>query len=161
MKELKDGHEYDNLYLAAKARSEADWLVGINGTQALTVAAGRGTYSVGRVQTPTLAMVCKRYRENRRFTPEPVHQLHFSVPSVNTDAVVKFASVEKWQDKEEAATLYDKVKTKMCATVTKAEKRQKVENPPLLYDLTTLQKGGEHKTRIYGGADTGTGAETL
>lgn len=113
MKELKDGHEYDNLYLAAKARSEADWLVGINGTQALTVAAGRGTYSVGRVQTPTLAMVCKRYRENRRFTPEPVHQLHFSVPSVNTDAVVKFASVEKWQDKEEAATLYDKVKTKM------------------------------------------------
>ena len=145
MKELKDGHEYDNLYLAAKARSEADWLVGINGTQALTVAAGRGTYSVGRVQTPTLAMVCKRYRENRRFTPEPVHQLHFSVPSVNTDAVVKFASVEKWQDKEEAATLYDKVKTKMCATVTKAEKRQKVENPPLLYDLTTLQKEANTK----------------
>ena len=145
MKELKDGHEYDNLYLAAKARSEADWLVGINGTQALTVAAGRGTYSVGRVQTPTLAMVCKRYRENRRFTPEPVHQLHFSVPSVNTDAVVKFASVEKWQDKEEAATLYDKVKTKMCATVTKAEKRQKVENTPLLYDLTTLQKEANTK----------------
>ena len=54
LKELKDGHEYDDLYLAAKARSEADWLVGINGTQALTVAAGRGTYSVGRVQTPTL-----------------------------------------------------------------------------------------------------------
>ena len=52
LKELKDGHEYDNLYQAAKARSEADWLVGINGTQALTVAAGRGTYSVGRVQTP-------------------------------------------------------------------------------------------------------------
>ena len=51
LKELKDGHEYDDLYLAAKARSEADWLVGINGTQALTVAAGRGTYSVGRVQT--------------------------------------------------------------------------------------------------------------
>lgn len=48
LKELKDGHEYDDLYLAAKARSEADWLVGINGTQALTVAAGRGTYSVGR-----------------------------------------------------------------------------------------------------------------
>ena len=56
LKELKDGHEYDSLYQAAKARSEADWLVGINGTQALTVAAGRGTYSVGRVQTPTLAM---------------------------------------------------------------------------------------------------------
>lgn len=145
LKELKNGHEYDDLYLAAKARSEADWLVGINGTQALTVAAGRGTYSVGRVQTPTLAMVCKRYWENRRFTPEPVHQLHFSVPSVNTDTVVKFASVEKWQDKEEAAALYNEVKAKMCATVTKVEKKQKVENPPLLYDLTTLQKEANTK----------------
>lgn len=145
MKELKDGHEYDDLYLAAKARSEADWLVGINGTQALTVAAGRGTYSVGRVQTPTLAMVCKRYRENRRFTPEPVHQLHFSVPSANAGTVVKFASVKKWQDKNEAAILYNKVKAKMCATVTKVEKKQKVENPPLLYDLTTLQKEANTK----------------
>ena len=145
MKELKDGHEYDNLYQAAKARSEADWLVGINGAQALTVAAGRGTYSVGRVQTPTLAMVCKRYRENRRFTPEPVHQLHFSMPSANAGTVVKFASVKKWQDKSEAAILYNKVKAKMCATVTKVEKKQKVENPPLLYDLTTLQKEANTK----------------
>ena len=145
MKELKDGHEYDNLYQAAKARSEADWLVGINGTQALTVAAGRGTYSVGRVQTPTLAMVCKRYWENRHFTPKPVHQLHFSVPSANAGTVVKFASVKKWQDKNEAAILYNKVKAKMCATVTKVEKKQKVENPPLLYDLTTLQKEANTK----------------
>ena len=145
LKELKDGHEYDDLYLAAKARSEADWLVGINGTQALTVAAGRGTYSVGRVQTPTLAMVCKRYWENRRFTPEPVHQLHFSVTPTDTDTVVKFSSVKKWQDKEEAAALYYKVKAKMCATVTKVEKKEKVENPPLLYDLTTLQKEANTK----------------
>ena len=145
LKELKDGHEYDDLYLAAKARSEADWLVGINGTQALTVAAGRGTYSVGRVQTPTLAMVCKRYRENRRFTPEPVHQLHFSVTPAGTDTVVKFSSVKKWQDKEEAAASYNKVKAKMCATVTKVEKKEKVENPPLLYDLTTLQKEANTK----------------
>ena len=145
LKELKDGHEYDNLYQAAKARSEADWLVGINGTQALTVAAGRGTYSVGRVQTPTLAMVCKRFWENKRFTPEPVHQLHFTVPSVNASEVVKFASVEKWKDKEEAATLYNKVKEQMCATIVKVEKKEKVENPPLLYDLTTLQKEANTK----------------
>lgn len=145
LKELKDGHEYDDLYLAAKARSEADWLVGINGTQALTVAAGRGTYSVGRVQTPTLGMVCKRYWENRRFTPEPVHQLHFSVTPAGTDTVVKFSSVKKWQDKEEAAASYNKVKAKMCATVTKVEKKEKVENPPLLYDLTTLQKEANTK----------------
>ena len=145
LKELKDGHEYDNLYQAAKARSEADWLVGINGTQALTVAAGRGTYSVGRVQTPTLAMVCKRFWENKRFTPEPVHQLHFSTPSVSVNEIVKFASVEKWKDKEEAAALYNKVKAQMCATVVKTEKKEKVENPPLLYDLTTLQKEANTK----------------
>ena len=145
LKELKDGHEYDNLYQAAKARSEADWLVGINGTQALTVAAGRGTYSVGRVQTPTLAMVCKRFWENKRFTPEPVHQLHFTVPSVSASEVVKFASVEKWKDKEEAAALYNKVKAQMAATVVKVEKKEKVENPPLLYDLTTLQKAANTK----------------
>lgn len=145
LKELKDGHEYDNLYQAAKARSEADWLVGINGTQALTVAAGRGTYSVGRVQTPTLAMVCKRFWENKRFTPEPVHQLHFSTPSVSVDELVKFASVEKWKDKEEAAALYNKVKAQMTATVVKVEKKEKVENPPLLYDLTTLQKEANTK----------------
>lgn len=58
LKKLKNGHEYDNLYQAAKAHSGADWLVGTNGTQALSVAAGRGTYSVGRVQTLTLTMVC-------------------------------------------------------------------------------------------------------
>ena len=145
LKELKDGHEYDCLYHAAKARSEADWLVGINGTQALTVAAGRGTYSVGRVQTPTLAMVCKRFWENKRFTPEPVHQLHFTVPSVSASEVVKFASVEKWKDKEEAAALYNKVKAQMEATVVKVEKKEKVENPPLLYDLTTLQKEANTK----------------
>ena len=145
LKELKDGHEYDSLYQAAKARSEADWLVGINGTQALTVAAGRGTYSVGRVQTPTLAMVCKRFWENKRFTPEPVHQLHFTVPSVSASEVVKFASVEKWRDKVEAAALYNKVKAQMCATIVKTEKKEKVENPPLLYDLTTLQKEANTK----------------
>ena len=70
LRKLEDGSKYDNLYLAAKARSESDWLVGINGTQALSIAAGHGTYSVGRVQTPTLAMVCERilaapYRNGR------------------------------------------------------------------------------------------------
>ena len=145
LKELRDGHEYNRLYLAAKSRSEADWLVGINGTQALTVAAGRGTYSVGRVQTPTLAMVCKRFWEHKRFTPEPVHQLHFSTPSASVNETVKFASVEKWKDKEEAAALYNKVKAQMCATVVKVEKKEKVENPPLLYDLTTLQKEANTK----------------
>ena len=137
---LRNGADYDNLYLAARARSEADWLVGINGTQALSLAAGRGTYSVGRVQTPTLAMVCARYWENRRFTPETFWQLHLAVKGEGED-VVKFTSEEKWKDGEAANGLYKRIKeTCKEVRITQVEHKQKTEEPPLLYDLTTLQK---------------------
>ena len=59
---IRPGSDYDNLYLSARARSEADWMVGINASQALAIAAGRGIWSLGRVQTPTLALICERYR---------------------------------------------------------------------------------------------------
>ena len=144
LRNLEAGGKYDNLYLAAKARSESDWLVGINGTQALSIAAGHGTYSVGRVQTPTLAMVCARYWENRRFTPEAFWQLHFATDGCDGDAV-KFSSSEKWKEKESATELYDKVKSAGTATVTKAERKEKTEETPLLYDLTTLQKEANAK----------------
>ena len=144
LRNLEDGSKYDSLYLAAKARSESDWLVGINGTQALSIAAGRGTYSVGRVQTPTLAMVCERYWENRRFTPETFWQLHIADDDGNGE-VVKFSSSEKWKAKEPATELYNKVKEAGTATVTKAERKEKVEDTPLLYDLTTLQKEANAK----------------
>ena len=144
LRNLEDGGKYDNLYLAAKARSESDWLVGINGTQALSIAAGRGTYSVGRVQTPTLAMVCERYWENRRFTPEAFWQLHIALDGCNGEAV-KFSSSGKWKEKEPATELYNKVKAAGSATVTKAERREKTEEAPLLYDLTTLQKEANAK----------------
>ena len=137
---LRNGADYDNLYLAARARSEADWLVGINGTQALSLAAGRGTYSVGRVQTPTLAMVCARYWENRRFTPETFWQLHLAVKGEGEE-VVKFTSEEKWKDGEAANGLYKRIKeTCKEVRITQVEHKQKTEEPPLLYDLTTLQK---------------------
>mgnify|MGYP000838574749 CR=1 FL=1 len=139
LRKLEDGSKYDNLYLAAKARSESDWLVGINGTQALSIAAGHGTYSVGRVQTPTLAMVCERYWENRRFTSEAFWQLHIATDGCDGE-VVKFSSSEKWKEKEPAMELYNKVKAAGCATVTKAERKEKTEETPLLYDLTALQK---------------------
>lgn len=76
---LKPGSVYDNLYLSAKARSEADWLIGINATQALTIAAGEGTYSLGRVQTPTLMMICSRYFENTNFQSVPYWQVRATV----------------------------------------------------------------------------------
>ena len=144
LRNLEAGNKYDNLYLAAKARSESDWLVGINGTQALSIAAGHGTYSVGRVQTPTLAMVCARYWENRRFTVEPFWQLHIAADDGNGE-VVKFSSSEKWKAKEPATELYNKVKEAGTATVTKAERKEKTEDTPLLYDLTTLQKEANAK----------------
>ena len=144
LRNLEDGSRYDNLYLAAKARSESDWLVGINGTQALSIAAGHGTYSVGRVQTPTLAMVCARYWENRRFSPEAFWQLHIATDGCDGE-VVKLSSSEKWKSKEPATELYNKVKAAGCATVTKAERKEKTEETPLLYDLTTLQKEANAK----------------
>mgnify|MGYP002774850827 FL=1 len=137
---LTDGKEYDNLYHAAKARSEADWLVGINGTQALTIAAGRGTYSVGRVQTPTLGMVCERYWEHKRFESKPFWQVHFGVVDADSGNILKFTSVNRWTDKATATDIYNKVKDTGSAIITKVTTKRKVEKAPLLYDLTTLQK---------------------
>lgn len=143
LESLESGEKYDNLYLAAKSRSEADWLVGINGTQALTVAAGRGTYSIGRVQTPTLAMVCSRFWENKRFVPEDVFQTHFSVQA--DDDTVKFSSVTKWKVKERAEDVFKAMKESMTAKVLSVEKKETVQEPPLLYDLTALQKDANAK----------------
>lgn len=140
LQNLKDGKEYDNLYHAAKARSEADWLVGINGTQALTIAAGRGTYSVGRVQTPTLGMVCERYWEHKRFESKPFWQVHFGVVDADSGNILKFTSANRWTDKATATDIYNKVKDTGSAIITKVAIKRKVEKAPLLYDLTTLQK---------------------
>lgn len=137
---LRNGKEYDNLYHAAKARSEADWLVGINGTQALTIAAGRGTYSVGRVQTPTLGMVCERYWEHKRFESKPFWQVHFGVVDADSGNILKFTSANRWTDKATATDIYNKVKDTGSAIITKVTTKRKVEKAPLLYDLTTLQK---------------------
>ena len=140
LQNLRDGKEYDNLYHAAKARSEADWLVGINGTQALTIAAGRGTYSVGRVQTPTLGMVCERYWEHKRFESKPFWQVHFGVVDADNGDILKFTSANRWADKATATDIYNKVKDTGSAIIAKVVTKRKVEKAPLLYDLTTLQK---------------------
>ena len=140
---LKDGHDYDNLYLSAKARSEADWLVGINATQALTIAAGKGTYSLGRVQTPTLAMVCRRFLENKNFVPTPFWQIHFTTEG--DCKTVKFQTAEQWKDKADAEALYQKLKSANSVAITKVECKEKTEEPPLLYDLTSLQKDANVK----------------
>lgn len=143
LKNLKDGHDFDNLFLSAKARSEADWLVGINATQALTIAAGRGTYSLGRVQAPTLAMVCHRFLENKNFKPTQFWQMHFTTEG--DGKAVKFQTTERWNDKETAESLYQQLKGNKSVVISKVECKEKTEEPPLLYDLTALQKDANVK----------------
>ena len=143
LKNLKDGHDFDNLYLSAKARSEADWLVGINATQALTIAAGKGTYSLGRVQTPTLAMVCRRFTENKDFKPKAFWQMHFTTEG--DSKAVKFQTTERWEDKATAEALYQQLKENKSVVISKVECKEKTEEPPLLYDLTALQKDANVK----------------
>lgn len=140
---LECGAKYDKLYYAARTRSEADWLVGINATQAVSVVAA-GIYSLGRVQTPTLAMVCERYRANRSFQPETVWQTHFATGDGQGD-VIKFSSAEKWKEKQPAEAAYRSASEAGTATVTKAERKPASQEPPLLYDLTTLQKEANAK----------------
>ena len=94
---LKDGKEFDGLYQAAQGRSCADWLVGINATQALSIAAGNGIYSLGRVQTPTLALICKRYIDNKNFAVQKYWQIQLSHSKEQID--FKSISATKWQDK--------------------------------------------------------------
>ena len=145
LERLESGNKYDNLYYAAKARREADGLVGITATQAITVAAGRGTYSLGRVQTPTLAMVCERYWENKRFTPETLWQAHFSTAGETDDGVVRFSSCKKWKEKRPATEAYGTLKEQGRVRITKVERKESVQDTPLLYDLTTLQKEANAK----------------
>lgn len=145
LENIKSGNQYDRLYYAAKARSEADWLVGINATQAITIAAGRGTYSLGRVQTPTLGMICSRYWENKQFVSEAFWQLHVSTDGNDKDEVLKFSSVDKWKEIQPAEDSYQAVRSSSTITVTNVECKETTEEPPLLYDLTTLQKEANTK----------------
>lgn len=135
---LHPGSEYDNLYLSAKARSEADWLVGINASQALSIAARRGVWSLGRVQTPTLAIICSRYLENTAFTPETYFQVKLHTAK---DATAFAAlSTDRYKDNAQGAEIIERVRRAAEARVTGLAKKEVTQQPPLLYDLTTLQK---------------------
>ena len=134
---LKNGSEFDNLYQSARSRCEADWLVGINASQALSIVAGSGVYSLGRVQTPTLAMVCGRFLENRNFQP----QTYFQVQTVQEAESIEFKmlSEEKFTEKEQAQEIQNCIRgAKM--EIIEADTKLVREAPPLLYDLTGLQK---------------------
>ncbi len=139
---LKDAKEYDGLYRSAKCRSLADWLVGMNASRAFTLRYD-ALLSVGRVQTPTLAILVKRRREIEDFTPEEYYTLTAQFGDYSGIWFSPEAKDEKTAsriaDKERADAIAAKVKGKRAVvkSVTHEEKR---ELPPQLYDLTTLQR---------------------
>ena len=139
---LKAGSAYDNLYHSAKARSEADWLVDINASRALSIAR-KGGYSLGRVQTPTLAMVCRRYIENRDFSSVPYWKL--SVAGEKEGISLKAVSSSAFDNEADAQSALAILREQSRLTVTSVAKKVGHTSPPLLYDLTALQKEANRK----------------
>ena len=134
---LKAGSHYDNLYYSAKARSEADWLVGINVSRALSIAR-KGGYSLGRVQTPTLAMVCRRYIENRDFSSVPYWKL--SVLTEKEGLLLKAIGSADYESEASAQTALALLRSQSRLKVESVARKVTHTSPPLLYDLTALQK---------------------
>ena len=139
---LKPGSSYDNLYYSAKARSEADWLVGINVSRALSIAR-KGGYSLGRVQTPTLAMVCRRYIENRDFSSVPYWKL--SVHTEKEGLSIKDIGSEDYESEATAQTALATLRSQSQLTVESVVRKVAGTPPPLLYDLTALQKDANRR----------------
>ena len=139
---LKPGSHYDNLYYSAKARSEADWLVGINASRALSIAR-KGGYSLGRVQTPTLAMVCRRYIENRDFSSVPFWKL--SVLTEKEGLSIKAIGSKDYESKASAQTALTTLRSQSRLKVESVARKVTHTSPPLLYDLTALQKDANRR----------------
>lgn len=135
---LKDGREYDNLYLCAKCRSEADWLVGMNATRAYTLQYN-ALLSIGRVQTPTLAIMVERQKEIDAFVPEDYYEVQAMYENFSGIWFDKKETDTKIKKLEQAQEIVQKVqgKTGSVFSITQEEKKQ---SSPLLYDLTELQR---------------------
>ena len=139
---LKPGSHYDNLYHSAKARSEADWLVGINASRALSIAR-KGGYSLGRVQTPTLAMVCRRYIVNRDFSSVPFWKL--SVLTEKEGLSLKAIGSRNYENEASAQTALAALRSQSRLKVELVARKVGGTPPPLLYDLTALQKDANRR----------------
>ncbi|MDD2598036.1 MAG: DNA topoisomerase 3 [Kiritimatiellae bacterium] len=160
-KNLKDGHEYDALYAAARSRSEADWIVGLNATRYFTVRHGRTgggsdrvLWSVGRVQTPVLAMIVHRDDEIRNFIPQPFWEL----TTLYREVTFKYTGT-RFDKPELAQTLLEKILGQPFE-ITSIVGKEKREQPPQLFDLTTLQREA-NKTYGLSAADTLKSAQSL
>ena len=147
-KNLKEASKYENLYNSAIARAEADWIVGINATRALTTKYN-AQLSCGRVQTPTLAMIHKREGEIRNFTPREYYTLEVNAKISNE--TIKFT----WHDKKNSTSIFSKDKIENISKkiknkdleIIEVNKVDKKKYSPALYDLTELQRDAN---KIYG-----------
>ncbi|MDO5523621.1 MAG: DNA topoisomerase [Bacteroidia bacterium] len=142
---LKNGSEFDNLYHCARSRAEADWLVGINASQALSITAGSGVYSLGRVQTPTLAMICKRYLEHKNFQIKTYYQLQIET-EVGRKSLRMLSDI-RFQDKVSGQEALEVVRRNKLE-ILEADTQSLREEPPLLYDLTGLQKDANKRLNL-------------
>jgi DNA topoisomerase-3 len=145
LSKLRNGSDYDNLALAAEGREKADWLVGMNATIALTLKSsnGAGVLSLGRVQTPTLAIICERFLHNQNFKPEP-----YFVPQLLLEKNGKqFKATYQNSDYITSKVIAEGVIQNVGSSIncTKSEKKPVSEPQPLLYDLTTLQSDANKK----------------
>ena len=136
--DLKNAKEYEPLYHAAVCRAEADWLVGLNATRALTCKYN-AQLSCGRVQTPTLAMIAKREEEIRKFVPKPYYGLQLTAEGVRFTWREEKSGSYRTFAKERMVELQKKISGKKMMIV-KADAKKKKKAPPLLYDLTELQR---------------------
>ncbi|MDX5420634.1 MAG: DNA topoisomerase 3 [Hymenobacteraceae bacterium] len=133
--QLREGAEFDSLYQAGKSRAIGDWLLGLNATRLFTLkyANGRQTLSIGRVQTPTLAMIVNRHHEIANFVPQPFWELK----TLYRDTT--FSSTNgRFQKEEEAQKIMDAIKEAEL-TITDVDTKKGTESPPKLFDLTSLQ----------------------
>ena len=130
---LKPSAEYDALYNAALCRERADWMVGINASRLFSCLYGR-PLAVGRVMTPVLAMTVVREAEIAAFIPEKFYTVALAFAGGGT------ASSRRFSQKADAEALLTSCRKEACAVVQDAERKEKSENPPQLYDLTTLQR---------------------
>ena len=135
---LKDGAAYDNLFAASECRAKADWLIGMNGTRAFTKKYGR-KQTIGRVQTPTLAMLAERQAKIQNFVKEPYYKVELSGAGV-------VAASEQMAQEQDADTMQAACDGQ-CAVVGSIERKRVEKKPPKLYDLTTLQR---EANRYYG-----------
>ena len=134
---LKDGADYEKLYEAALCRERADWIVGINATRLFSTLYGH-TLNVGRVMTPTLALVVEREAAIRSFKPENFYNV-----VLNCDGVA--LTSDRMDDKEKAEVLADECKLVGQVLIIDATKKEKQEKAPALFDLTSLQREANRK----------------